>query len=120
MNNTIYETYANNELWDETSCPFGTQVLKGEAYDINQGELDIYELCTELKVNNVTYTDSKREINIEMSWEAERPSDYGCKGLIYVYDGYVYYIKTAYSGDGYAGFAMTREPQFYKNYSLTN
>ena len=113
----LYEIYANNELWDETSCPFGTQVLNREAYDINGAELYIDELGTDLMSNKIPYTDSNNTLTVSMSWEDEDYTvGYGVEGLIYVYNDYIYYVRIAYSPDGCSGFTMTREPRFNKEY----
>ena len=46
----LYEIYANDEFWDKTSCPFGTEVLNREAYQpIERSELDSFELCDQLE-----------------------------------------------------------------------
>ena len=56
----IYEIYANDELWDETSCPFGTEVLNREGYDINMGEL--YGLEEELTTANIEFVQSGKHL----------------------------------------------------------
>ena len=113
----LYEIYANDKLWDETSCPFGTQTLSRKAYDINMGELDINVLGTDLWIDKIPYNDSNNTLTVEMSWEDDDYTvGYGVEGLIYVYNDYIYYVRIAYSPDGCSGFTMTREPQFNKEY----
>ena len=110
----IYEIYANDELWDETSCPFGTEVLNREGYDINMGEL--YGLEEELTTANIEFVQSGKHLHVEMSWEDEdEPSDFLIESTIYSYNGYVYHVKMCHTS-GVAGFTMTREPQFNKKY----
>ena len=106
----------NKHFCQGPDCPFGTQVLNREAYDINGGELDIDVLGTDLMIDKIPYNDSNNKLTIEMSWEDESTRDHESEGLIYVYNGYIYYLRTAYSADGCAGFTMTREPQFNKKY----
>ena len=113
----LYKIYANKELWDDTSCPFGTQVLNRQAYAINMGELDINVVGTDLMIDKIPYNDSNNTLTVEMSWEDDDWTvGYGVEGLIYVYNDYIYYVRTAYSPDGCSGFTMTREPQFNKTY----
>ena len=113
----LYEIYANDELWDKTSCPFGTEVLNREAYDINRGELDIDELGMDLMIDKIPYNDSNNTLTVEMSWEGDQGTvGHGVEGLIYVYNNYIYYLRTAYNPDGCSGFTMTREPQFNKKH----
>ena len=109
-----YETYADDTLWDETSCPFGTQVLSREGCDINMGEL--YGLEEELTTANIEFVQSGEHLHVEMSWEDEdEPSDHLIESTIYSYNGYVYHVKMCHTS-GVAGFTMTREPQFHKRY----
>jgi hypothetical protein len=112
----LYEIYANDKLWDETSCPFGTQVLNREAYmPIERSELDVYELCEQLTAVNIEFVQSEKHLYVDMSWEDENePSDHLIETTIYSYKGYVYHVKMCHSG--VAGFTMTREPQFNKKY----
>ena len=110
----MYEIYANNELWDKTSCPFGTEVLNRKAYDINMGEL--YGLDDDLAAAKIEYIETKNSLYTEMQWEDEDSNQtIEIECLIYVYEGYIYNVKKAWS-DGCAGYTMTREPQFNKKY----
>tara|TARA_B100000900_G_scaffold407058_1_gene419110 strand:- start:3737 stop:4093 length:357 start_codon:yes stop_codon:yes gene_type:complete len=114
--NKIYEIYANNELWDKTSCPFGTEVLNREAYDINMGELDSFELCDQLEAAKIEYNESKDALFVETQWEDDDyKAEHEMVCIAYIYDGYVYTVKTAWI-DGCGGYTMTREPQFNKKY----
>ena len=109
----IYEIYASDELWDETSCPFGTQTLSRKAYDINMGEL--YGLEEELTTAKIEFVQSEKHLYVDMSWEDEEPFDHLIESTIYSYKGYVYHVKMCHTS-GVAGFTMTREPQFNKKY----
>ena len=113
MNDKLYEMYANDELWDKTSCPFGTQTLSRKAYDIRD---ELYGLDDDLTVAKIKYIETKNTLHTEMQWKDE---DYNMsievECLIYVYEGYIYNVKMAWS-DGCAGYTMTREPQFNKKY----
>lgn len=113
----IYEIYANDELWDETSCPFGTEVLTREAVDpIPMSELDSFELCEQLTAANLDYIKSKDHMYVEMQWEEEDyTSTYYISTVTYVYDKYIYYVKTAIA-EGCNGYTMSREPLFNKKY----
>jgi|TARA_R110002020_G_scaffold295813_1_gene511419 hypothetical protein len=113
----LYKIYTDNELWDDTSCPFGTQVLNREAYlPIERSELDPYELCDELTAANIEFTEAKDKLHAEMQWEDEDYlSSYEIWTVLYVYDGYIYHLKTAWI-DGCNGYTMSREPQFNKTY----
>ena len=119
----LYKIYTDNELWDDTSCPFGTQVLNREAYDINMGELDIHKLERQLRDSNIDYRSTnlcneQNNLMIDMSWtDDDDPynSTYEVMTCIYTYDGYIYNVKVSWI-DGCFGFTMTREPQFNKNY----
>ena len=86
----IYEIYANDELWDETSCPFGTEVLTREAVDpLPMSELDSFELCEQLTAANLDYIESKDHMYVEMQWEEEDyTSAYYMSTVTYVYDKY--------------------------------
>ena len=115
--NTLYEIYANDEFWDKTSCPFGTEVLNREAYQpIERSELDVYELCEQLTATNIEFIETENTLYVDMQWEDE---DYNTendvKCFAYAYEGYIYHIKTAWV-DGCYGYTMTREPQFNKKY----
>ena len=116
----LYKTYANNELWDNTSCPFGTQVLNRGAYlPLETSELDPEELCDELTAANIKFTETKDKLHIQMQWEDEDYlSNYEIWIVLYVYDGYIYNLKIAWI-DGCYGYTMSREPQFNKKY-ITN
>ena len=112
----IYEIYANDELWDETSCPFGTEVLNREAYQpLEMSELDIYKLCEQLSAANIKFTDSKDKLHIDMQWEDEDyNSEYEMWTILYAYKGHIYSIKMAVDLHLCYGYTMTREPQFNK------
>ena len=113
----LYEIYANDKLWDETSCPFGTQVLNREAYNINMGELSLEGFKDELVIDEIPFNESNQSLTVEISWEDDQWTvGHGVRGLIYVYNDYIYYVRTTYSPDGCSGFTMTREPQFNKKY----
>ena len=110
----LYERYANDKLWDETSCPFGTQTLSRKAYDINMGEL--YGLEEELTTAKIEFVQSEKHLYVDMSWEDDdEPSDHLIESTIYSYKGYVYHVKMCHTS-GVAGFTMTRESQFNKKY----
>ena len=110
----LYEIYANDKLWDETSCPFGTQTLSRKAYDINMGE--VYGLEEELTTAKIEFVQSEKYLYVDMSWEDENePSDHLIETTIYSYKGYVYHVKMCRT-DGCSGYTMTREPQFNKKY----
>ena len=113
----IYETYANDKLWDKTSCPFGTQVLTREAYmPLERSELDIYELSDELTAAKIEFIKTDNTLYVETQWEDEDyTAEHEMRCFAYIYDGYVYTIKTAWL-DGCGGYTMTREPQFNKKY----
>jgi len=114
--NKIYEIYANNELWDETSCPFGTEVLSREALDpLPMSELDSFELCEQLTAANLDYIESNNDMCVEMQWEEENASAYYMGTVTYVYDKYIYYVRTSVA-DGCNGYTMSREPLFNKKY----
>ena len=109
-----YEMFANDELWDKTSCPFETQVLNQEAYDRTMNE--VYGLEEELTVANIGFVKSNKLLYVDMSWEDDdEPFDHLVESIIYAYKGYVYHVNMCYT-DQVAGFTMTREPQFNKNY----
>jgi len=109
----LYEIYANDKLWDETSCPFGTQVLNREAYEDDYMEL--YGLDEQLTAANIEFVQSEKHLYVDMSWEDEEPFDHLIESTIYSYNGYVYHVKMCRT-DGCAGYTMTREPQFNKKY----
>ena len=113
----IYEIYANDELWDETSCPFGTEVLTREAVDpLPMSELDEMELCEQLTAANLDYITSSDDLSVDMQWEEEDyNSSFYISTLTYVYDKYIYYVKM-HRADGCDGYIMSREPRFNKKY----
>ena len=110
----LYKIYANEKLWDDTSCPFGTQVLNREAY---KGEfMELYGLEEELTAAKIEFVQSEKYLYVDMSWEDENePSDHLIETTIYSYKGYVYHVKMCHTS-GVAGYTMTREPQFNKKY----
>ena len=113
----LYEIYANDEFWDKTSCPFGSEVLNREAYEpIERSELDVYELCEQLTAAKIDYIETKNSLHTELQWEDDdcnQTIEVGC--YIYVHEGYIYNIKMAWT-DGVCGYSMTREPRFNKKY----
>tara|TARA_Y100000114_G_scaffold145188_1_gene154656 strand:- start:780 stop:1133 length:354 start_codon:yes stop_codon:yes gene_type:complete len=113
----IYEIYANNEFWDKTSCPFGTEVLNRVAYEpIERSELNRFELCDELTAAKIKYIETNDALFVETQWEDEDiTAEHEMLCIAYIYDGYVYTVKTAFI-DGCYGYTMTREPQFNKPY----
>ena len=114
MTDKIYEKYANDKLWDETSCPFGTQVLNREGYVFSKAEL--YGLEEDLIAEKIKFVQSEKHLYVEMQWEDEdEPSDHLIEPTVYSYKGYVYHVMMCYT-NGCAGFTMTREPQFNKKY----
>ena len=117
MNNTLYEIYANDELWDKTSCPFGTEVLNREAYEpLERSELDSFELCEQLTAAKIEYIETNKSLLTEMQWEdADYNNSVEVHCFIYVYKGYIYNVRMAWS-DGSTGYTMSREPQFNKKY----
>jgi hypothetical protein len=113
----LYEIYANDELWDKTSCPFGTEVLNREAYmTLERSELDRFELCEQLTAAKIDYIETNDVLFVETQWEDEDyTAEHEMLCIAYIYDGYVYTVKTAWI-DGCGGYTMTREPQFNKKY----
>ena len=111
MNN--YEMFANDKLWNKTSCPFETEVLNQEAYDRTMNELCGLE--EELTAAKIEFVKSNNHLYVDMSWEDDEPFDHLLESIIYAYKGYVYHVKMSYT-DQVAGFTMTREPQFNKKY----
>ena len=109
-----HEIYANDKLWNKTSCPFETEVLNLEGYDISMGEL--WDLEDELSAAKIEFTKSKKGLFIDFSWdEDDIGSEHLVKSIIYGYKGYVYHVKMCYT-QGIPFFTMTREPQFNKKH----
>ena len=115
--NKIYEIYANDEFWALTGCPFGTEVLNREAYKpLERSELDWFELCKQLTAAKIDYIETNDALLVETQWEDEDfTNNIHMRCFAYIYDGYVYTLKTACI-DGCDGYSMTREPQFNKKY----
>ena len=113
----IYEIYANDKLWDKTSCPFGTQVLTKEAYmPLERSELDTCELVEELTAAKIDFIETAKTLYVETQWvDEDYTVEHEMRCFAYIYDGYVYTVKTAWL-DGCGGYTMTREPQFNKKY----
>ena len=111
-----HEIYANDKLWDKTSCPFETEVLNQEGYNIGMGEW--YGLEDELSAAKIKFisTGTNNDLHVTMSWKDDKgkdPDPYVIQSIIYSYKGYLYHVKMCLT-HGVAGFTMTREPQFNK------
>ena len=117
----LYEIYAFDELWDKTSCPWGTEVLSpkaygGKTYAGDLMELNVYDLCEQLTAAKIEYIETNKSLLTEMQWEdADYNNSVEVHCFIYVYKGYIYNVRMAWS-DGSTGYTMSREPQFNKKY----
>jgi hypothetical protein len=119
----IYEIYANDKLWDDTSCPFKTQVLNAKQYKECGGELDLNELIDELKAKKVKRNDSLDNYKfiktsdymlVDFTDEDFENDPYttSVTSLTYVYEGYLYTVHEMYVGGGFHGFNMIRRSTY--------
>ena len=110
----LIDFYTDDNLWEKTNCPFGTQYLTKEVYDdVNLGELLTNELLDELNARNIKFLENKG-LFVDMQWENEEdPSEHYLGCIMYSYQGYTYLIKTMNIGSC-SGYTMSREPELNK------
>tara|TARA_R100001244_G_scaffold28607_1_gene27810 strand:- start:27 stop:407 length:381 start_codon:yes stop_codon:yes gene_type:complete len=119
----LYEIYANNEFWDKTSCPFGTEVLTAKQYKDCGGELDFNELKDQLKakkvkpndsLDNYKFIENSEHMLIDFTDEGFENDPYtvSVNSLTYVYEGYLYTVHETYVADGFNGFNMIRRSTY--------